>query len=102
MAKNNKCDIEFGCLIREAREFQNITQVRMAQKLNVARQTYIDIENGKVVPRADVIQLIAKILKKHISYFYGEISIDHPYIDHDSAQAIRRFAVAILSQVERN
>ncbi|WP_421021828.1 helix-turn-helix transcriptional regulator, partial [Klebsiella pneumoniae] len=33
--------------IKEAREWKGITQVKMAKLLNVARQTYLDIENGK-------------------------------------------------------
>lgn len=33
-------------LILRARKSQNITQLEMAKKLGISRQTYVDIENG--------------------------------------------------------
>ncbi len=43
----------------------------MAKALNLARQTYLDMENGKVCPRADRLMRIAEVTQKPITYFYG-------------------------------
>ncbi len=47
--------------IREAREFSKITQVEMAQRLDVARQTYLDMESGKTDPKILALVTIAEI-----------------------------------------
>ncbi|PSV48354.1 MULTISPECIES: helix-turn-helix transcriptional regulator [Photobacterium] len=49
--------------IRVARECRELTQVRMAKYLGLARQTYLDIETGKTEPKAGTLLAIAQILK---------------------------------------
>lgn len=59
--------------IREAREFRDITQVEMAQRLDVARQTYLDIESGKTEPKVSSLVIIADVTKRPLSWLlYGE------------------------------
>ncbi|CZF84919.1 transcriptional repressor DicA [Grimontia marina] len=59
--------------IREAREYRDITQVEMAQHLDVARQTYLDIESGKTEPKVSSLAIIADVTGRPLNWFlYGE------------------------------
>ncbi|MDD1795576.1 helix-turn-helix transcriptional regulator [Enterovibrio makurazakiensis] len=59
--------------IREAREYREITQVEMAQHLDVARQTYLDIESGKTEPKVSSLVTIADVTGRPLNWFlYGE------------------------------
>ncbi|MGR5283051.1 helix-turn-helix transcriptional regulator [Photobacterium damselae] len=57
-------------LILRARKSQKITQLEMAKKLGISRQTYVDIENGVRVPRVDLLNKISEITNKPVSYFF--------------------------------
>ncbi len=59
--------------IKEAREWKGITQVKMAKLLDVARQTYLDIETGKTEPRVRMLSEIAELTDRPLVWFvYGE------------------------------
>lgn len=59
--------------IKEAREWKGITQVKMAKLLDVARQTYLDIETGKTEPRVRMLSEIAEFTDRPLVWFvYGE------------------------------
>ncbi|KXF81170.1 helix-turn-helix domain-containing protein [Enterovibrio coralii] len=61
--------------IREAREYRDITQVEMAKYLNVARQTYLDIESGKTEPKVSSLVMIAEVTGRPLNWLlYGESS----------------------------
>lgn len=63
--------------IRQAREYRDITQVKMAQHLNLARQTYLDIESGKTEPKVSSLVKIAEITGRPLNWLvYGETSCD--------------------------
>ena len=63
--------------IKEAREWKGITQVKMAKTLDVARQTYLDIETGKTEPRIGMLSEIAKITERPLVWFvYGDATIE--------------------------
>ncbi|WP_414478230.1 helix-turn-helix transcriptional regulator [Photobacterium damselae] len=62
-------------LILRARKSQKITQLEMAKKLGISRQTYVDIENGVRVPRVDLLNKISEITNKPVSYFLREITL---------------------------
>lgn len=62
--------INFIKKIRQARIDNHISQTQMAKMLNVSRQTYVDIENGIRVPRADIIYHISMITNHNVSYFF--------------------------------
>lgn len=65
MDKNKYC-----YKIKNARLKSRISQTEMARVLSISRQTYIDIENGIRIPRADTIYNIAIATKTSINYFY--------------------------------
>ncbi|OOE71725.1 helix-turn-helix transcriptional regulator [Salinivibrio kushneri] len=52
----------FHARLLQSRLKANISQVRMAKQLKCARQTYIDMENGKREPRLSTIEALADIL----------------------------------------
>lgn len=59
--------------IRQAREYSDITQVQMAKNLNLARQTYLDIESGKTEPKVSSLITIAELTGRPINWLvYGE------------------------------
>ncbi|SMY15414.1 helix-turn-helix transcriptional regulator [Photobacterium aquimaris] len=58
--------------IKKARSELKISQLEMSHLLNVSRQSYIDIENGTRIPRADLLLNISLITNKEISFFYNE------------------------------
>ncbi|RXJ72172.1 transcriptional regulator [Veronia nyctiphanis] len=61
--------------IRQAREYRNFTQMEVAQRLEVARQTYLDIESGKTEPKISSLVTIAEITGRPLNWFlYGESS----------------------------
>lgn len=63
--------------IKEAREWKGITQVKMAKMLDVARQTYLDIETGKTEPRVGTLSEIAEITERPLVWFvYGDTNVE--------------------------
>ena len=63
--------------IKEAREWKGITQVKMAKLLDVARQTYLDIETGKTEPRIGTLSEIAEITERPLVWFvYGDANVE--------------------------
>lgn len=59
--------------IKDAREWKGITQVKMAKLLDVARQTYLDIETGKTEPRVRMLSEIAELTDRPLVWFvYGD------------------------------
>lgn len=61
--------------IRDARECRDFTQVEMAHYLDVARQTYLDIESGKTDPKISALLQIAELTGRPLAWFlYGEIA----------------------------
>ncbi|SKA50590.1 helix-turn-helix transcriptional regulator [Enterovibrio nigricans] len=69
--------------IRTAREMAHKTQVFMAKELNIARQTYLDIENGKTAAKTTTLMEIAEITKMPIMWFLEDVR------DHDDYQSVR-------------
>ncbi|PSX20038.1 XRE family transcriptional regulator [Photobacterium kishitanii] len=62
--------MDFHKRIRQARIDSHISQIKMAKMLYISRQTYIDIENGIRVPKADTIYKIAIITNHSVGYFF--------------------------------
>ncbi|MEZ8028345.1 helix-turn-helix transcriptional regulator [Enterovibrio norvegicus] len=58
--------------IKLARGHASKTQVQMAKKLEVARQTYLDIESGKTEPRITTLKIIAAYTKFPLMWFLEE------------------------------
>ncbi|EOX4237946.1 helix-turn-helix transcriptional regulator [Vibrio cholerae] len=50
-------------VLKEARLSEGLTQEQVAQKVKVAKQTYLKWENGETEPKATQIALLSKALK---------------------------------------
>ncbi|WP_318437855.1 helix-turn-helix transcriptional regulator [Photobacterium leiognathi] len=62
----------FHFLLKQVREEQGMTQVDAAKNLKIARQTYLDLEYGKTLPRLDTLIAISALFNKSVTYFTGE------------------------------
>ena len=63
--------------IKEAREWKGLTQVYMANRLEVARQTYLDLESGKTEPKVRMLSEIAEITERPLTWFiYGDKGLE--------------------------
>ena len=49
--------------LKEMREKRNFTQEKLAEQLNVSRQTIISIESGRYVPSLELALKVGKIFK---------------------------------------
>jgi len=88
--------------IREAREFSKITQVDMAKRLNVARQTYLDVESGKTDPKILALITIAEITGRPFNWFiYGETDERDIAFSHRDDLAALTSLLSQLPQVAR-
>ena len=58
--------------IKAAREATGISQVAMAKQLDIARQTYLDLESGKTEPRVTTLLSIAILTQRPLAWFVGE------------------------------
>lgn len=65
-----------GERIKLAREAASITQVQAARRLDVARQTYLDMESGKTEPRREMIINMCLMYQTPIDFFFPELSSD--------------------------
>ncbi|MGF1759706.1 helix-turn-helix domain-containing protein [Photobacterium sagamiensis] len=84
--------------IREAREWNKITQVGMAGKLGIARQTYLDLESGKTEPRVSTLVSVAEITGRPLSWFVYE---GEGPVSHDEQEDIQQL-LALFAQVPRS
>lgn len=86
--KMNKLKQRISSAVLEARKKRGFTQIEMAKRLGVARQTYLDIERGKTSPKACLLYEISDITNFPITYFYGS---------HSDSCSISNTATAINS-----
>lgn len=60
---------DIGIRIKESRKAQKVvTQQKMADALNVSRQTIIDMENGKTDPKVKHLEAISKIIDRPVDW----------------------------------
>ncbi|MGR5241664.1 helix-turn-helix transcriptional regulator [Photobacterium damselae] len=57
--------------IKQARIDAGLSQTMLARQLKIARQTYLNIESGKIDPRSSLLWRISLLTKKPIGYFFG-------------------------------
>lgn len=69
--------------IKEAREWKGISQVAMAKYLDMARQTYLDLESGKTEPRISTLLKLAELTDRSLGWFVT----DYPQQGNDEAIA---------------
>ena len=62
----------FHFLLKQVRKEHGMTQADAAKHLKIARQTYLDLENGKTPPRLDTLIALSTLFNKSISFFSGE------------------------------
>lgn len=74
--------MEFHEILKELRKNSGITQVQMAQKLNLASQgAYRKYETGEGFPQLERLLLISKIFNVSVSYLLGETNIKNNEIN---------------------
>lgn len=66
----------FSKKLREMREWRGLTQVEMAMKTKMARQTYLDLETGKTEPRLKTVYDFSLILKIDPAWLAGFVADD--------------------------
>ncbi|MBN1934382.1 MAG: helix-turn-helix transcriptional regulator [Anaerolineae bacterium] len=66
----NKFTLAMGQRIRQAREEKGWSQTRLADAIERRRASISDIENGKMVPDAVTLALMAAVFEKSIVYFF--------------------------------
>jgi len=54
--------VPIGYKIRRVREFKNLSQQYVADKLSVSQSTYSDMENGKIIVSEEKLAMIANVL----------------------------------------
>ena len=54
--------VPIGYKIRRVREFKNLSQQYVADKLSVSQSTYSDMENGKIAVSEEKLAMIANVL----------------------------------------
>lgn len=54
--------VPIGYKIRRVREFRNLSQQYVADKLSVSQSTYSDMENGKIAVSEEKLAMIANVL----------------------------------------
>ena len=69
-------EVQFHVILKHRRELSGLTQVEMAKKLGVARQTYLDLETGKTEPRLSTLKSLSLIFNVPGDYWFGEMPKD--------------------------
>lgn len=81
--------------VRDAREWKEISQVAMAKRLDIARQTYLDLESGKTEPRVTTLMKIAEITGRPLTWFIDEETISQSIDQCDQSKQL----VELLAKV---
>ncbi|MEZ8029993.1 helix-turn-helix domain-containing protein [Enterovibrio norvegicus] len=56
-------------VVKEARMANKLTQAECASRMGIARQTYLDFENAKTLPKVDLIYDFAELTQRSLSYY---------------------------------
>lgn len=65
---DNTANTTFGERLRQVRELTGLTQIEMAEALNISQPAYVEWEKGRTQPTPDKFPLIAKVLNTSIDY----------------------------------
>jgi transcriptional regulator with XRE-family HTH domain len=85
-----------------------LTQDEMASLLGMSKKCYINIENGRVSPRADILYILANIINVNVAYFYhdkdrytGEIlSILKGNVSNENSNILTLIEIMLNSEME--
>ncbi|MCQ1058802.1 helix-turn-helix transcriptional regulator [Photobacterium sp. DNB23_23_1] len=83
--------------IKDAREWRGISQVAMAKHLDVARQTYLDLESGKTEPRISTLVRIAELTDQPLGWFVFDIQ--RPEMQHEQLKSELLQLTALYEQL---
>lgn len=76
-------------LIREARIAAGYSKTTAAIELNMARQTYVDLESGKTEPRYSTIVNLSNAFNRDPSFFFGDEQNQNQHIiDEESFELL--------------
>ncbi len=70
MRTNAKLPKTLGKKIQRIREEMGLTQIELANRVNVSRVYMGYIEQGRATPSLEVVEKIARVLKTSISSFF--------------------------------
>jgi transcriptional regulator with XRE-family HTH domain len=70
MRKNAKLPKSVGKKVQRARKATGLSQIKLAERVNVSRAYIGYIEQGRNAPSLEVLEKIAKVLKVKISSFF--------------------------------
>ncbi|MEG1509784.1 MAG: helix-turn-helix transcriptional regulator [Clostridia bacterium] len=62
---------KFNIILKELRLDNNLTQVELAEKLNIRQQSYLRYELGKGEPSLDTLILLTQIFNVSADYLLG-------------------------------
>ncbi|WP_325890999.1 helix-turn-helix transcriptional regulator [Grimontia sp. NTOU-MAR1] len=62
-------------VVKEARMANKLTQAECARRMGIARQTYLDFENAKTLPKVDLIYDFAELTQRSLSYFLPPLGV---------------------------
>ncbi|WP_087024060.1 helix-turn-helix transcriptional regulator [Thaumasiovibrio subtropicus] len=81
--------------IKAARVLCSKTQQQMADELKIARQTYLDIESGRTVPRVDALEKIARVTDFPLIWFLDSREKDTGYMNIKESKEVIDFLVTM-------
>lgn len=73
----------FGKELKEIRESLNFTQNEVAERTNINAKTIRRIENGKVLPKLDTLEILSPILKNDLISLLIQYRLDDYSVFHD-------------------
>lgn len=62
-----------GSNIKKFRKIKGMSQAKLSEKTNIPQTTISDLENGKYIPKIDVLYAISKALNVNIEDIYTEL-----------------------------
>lgn len=77
--------MSLGSRIRDLRNKKGKTQQQMADALKMGRSNFGHIENDRVTPTSDDLQIIADILETSTDYLLGRAKVDQSTVIKESA-----------------
>ncbi len=84
-----------GKRVNELREARGWSQVRLADELNVSKQTVSNWENGNILPSVDMLVRISRVFNVSTDYILGLESIPRLNVEGLSENVIAHISLLI-------
>ncbi|TKF29246.1 helix-turn-helix transcriptional regulator [Enterovibrio norvegicus] len=91
-------------VVKQARLDNKLSQVECAQKMEIARQTYMNFESGETLPKIDLLYDFAELTKRPLSYFLPPLGISlngHILIREETWEKMTKLNEELRSCLER-